>query len=208
LTALGFASVEADPDLALRVFDEALATAAELGALGGMGRVELGRTVALFRLGRLSEALESVERGRSLVREAGDVYFATMYGYVLARIRLRSGDPAAAMQELRATIEESRRQDLRMGVAVGLDNYAEMAVLSGDVARGVRLAAAAARMKDELGGGPPASLIGGVDPFAVGREQLLSTEYERQITAGRAMDPESAVAEALAIPTPPEPAAS
>jgi predicted ATPase len=206
LTALGFASVEADPELALRMFDEALATAAGLDAVGGMGRVELGRTVALFRLGRLSEALESVERGRRLVRKAGDVYFATMYGYVLARIRLRSGEPAAAMQELRATIEESRRQDLRMAVAVGLDNYAEMAVLSGDIARGVRLAATAARMKDEMGGGPPASLIGDLDPFAVGREQLLSAEYERQLAAGRAMDPETAVAEALAIPALSEPA--
>jgi non-specific serine/threonine protein kinase len=202
LGALGFATIERDPKAALAMFDESLALTRELGDVRAEARLPLARAIALFRLGRLADARASLERSVELTRQTGDRYVEMMSRYPLARTKLLMGDTADAMRDYQATLEESRALDLRIGVAVGLDNYAEVSVWSGDVRRGVRLAAAAARMKEELGGGPPANMIGAVDPLVVGRDKLGVEEFEREVAAGRAMDVDTAVAEALATQAP------
>ncbi|MDP9244979.1 MAG: hypothetical protein M3O77_07830, partial [Chloroflexota bacterium] len=202
LGSLGFATIERDPNAALAMFDESLVLAGERADLGVEGRLSLARAIALFRLGRLADARASLELAVEFGRQTGDRYFEMMARYPLARTKLLMGDTLDAMRDYQATLEEFRALDMRIGVAVGLDNYAEVAVWSGDVRRGVRLAAAAARMKEELGGGPPASLIGAVDPLGVGRDDLGVEEFEREVAAGRAMDVDTAVAEALATQAP------
>ncbi len=202
LGSLGFATIERDPNAALAMFDESLALARERADLGREGRLSLARAIALFRLGRLADARTSLERAVEFGRQTGDRYFEMMSRYPLARTKLLMGDTPAAMRDYRATLEEFQALDLRIGVAVGLDNYAEVAVWSGDVRRGVRLAAAAARMKEELGGGPPANMIGAVDTLVVGRDKLGVEEFEQEVAAGRAMDVDTAVAEALAAQAP------
>jgi hypothetical protein len=66
----------------------------------------------------------------------------------------------------------------------------------------VRLGATAARLKEELGGGVPPRMGGAPDPLEVGRVSLAPDEFEREAAAGREMDIDSAVAEALAIQPP------
>jgi hypothetical protein len=80
-----------------------------------------------------------------------------------------------------------------------------MAMWSGDIRRAVRLAAAGARMKEEVGGGPPSGLIGGASPLTVGREELTPEEFEAEVQTGRSLDLDSAIAESLATRPPDAP---
>jgi tetratricopeptide (TPR) repeat protein len=119
--------MERDFGAALVMLDEVLGLFRQLVDLRGEGRISLARAVALFRLGRFADARTTLERAVGMSGQAGDRYFAMMSRYALARSELLMGDTPAAMRDYRATLEESQAIDLRIGVAVGLDNYAEMA---------------------------------------------------------------------------------
>ena len=106
------------------------------------------------------------------------------------------------MGEYRSVLESSRDLDLRLGIAVALDYLAEVAFRGGDASRAVRLGATAVRLKEELGGGVPPRMGGAPDPLEVGRTRLTADAFEREAAAGRDMDIDSAVAEALAIQPP------
>jgi hypothetical protein len=162
----------------------------------------LGRATAQFALGRLSETRESVERSLELLRQAGDHYFALFSSIFLGRIKLLMGDIAAGLDDYRAVLETSRALDLRIGIAVGLEYFGEVAVWAGDLARAVRLGATAERLKEELGGGVPPRMGGALEPLVVGRSELSPAEFDREVGLGRAMDIDSAIAEALATKAP------
>jgi predicted ATPase/class 3 adenylate cyclase len=202
LTSLGFATIEVDPEAALALIDESLELARAVGNVRAQATIPLARAIALFRLGRLADARASLELAVASTRETGDRYFEVMSRVALARAELLLGDFPAAAADYEQALLDSRAVDLRIGVAVSLDNYAELAIRSGDVPRAVRLASAAARMKEELGGGPPSGMIGEVDPLAVGGAELGPEEFEREFAAGRAMDMDSAIAEARATAMP------
>jgi hypothetical protein len=57
------------------------------------------------------------------------------------------GDLDAAVATYRLSLERSRPLDLSIGVAMGLENFAELAIQGGEVERGIRLGAAAERLK-------------------------------------------------------------
>jgi hypothetical protein len=99
-------------------------------------------------------------------------------------------------------LEGSQALDLRMGIAWGLEYFAEVSIWAGDVRRAVRLGATAARIKEELGGGISPWIGGMLEPLIVGREQLSAVEFDREVATGRVMDIESAIDEALATPLP------
>jgi predicted ATPase len=203
LTSYGFAMIEVDPEKALTLIDESLDLARDVGDARLEATIPLARAVALLRLGRFADARVSLEQAVEGSRRVGDSYFETMSRYALARTELLMGDTAKAMEDYASAIEDSRSRDLRLGVAVGLDNYAEIALTAGDVRRAVRLASAAGRMKEELGGGPPAQMIGATDPLVAGREQLGAKEFAREVAAGRAMDLDSTITEARALESAP-----
>jgi predicted ATPase len=197
LGSLGFAMIEVDPERALAIIQESLDLAEEVGDVRSAATTPLARAVALFRLGRFSDARASLEDAVRRTEETGDRYFTMMSRYALARTELLMGETEKAMHDYRQALEDSRAADLRIGVAVGLDNYAEIALGSGDVRRAVRLSSAAARMKNELGGGPPSSMIGLQDPLVVGRERLGAQAFDAEFEAGRTMTMETAIADAL-----------
>jgi predicted ATPase/class 3 adenylate cyclase len=205
LTSYGFALIENDPERALAVIEESLDIAHEVGDVHAEATIPLARAIALFRLGRLPEARSSLETAVEQSQRIGDRYFAMMSKYPLARTELLLGDTPAALRDYESALEESRALGLLIGVAVGLDNYAEMAMWSGDLRRAVRLAAAGARMKEEVGGGPPSGMIGGASPLTVGREELPPEEFEAEVQAGRSLDLDSAIVESLATRPPDSP---
>ena len=197
-----FATIEIDPTAALALNGESLEAYRELGHVRGEGQALLGRATVRFALGELAETRESLERSIELLRQAGDHYFAIFCGTFLGRIKLLMGDVAGGMGEYRSVLESSRDLDLRLGMALAFDYLAEVASRAGDASRAVRLGATALRLKEELGGGVPPRMGGAPDPLAVGRAILTPDEFERELAAGREMDIDSAVAEALAIQTP------
>jgi predicted ATPase/class 3 adenylate cyclase len=200
--ALGFAMIELDAEVALAVLDESLDLFRDLGDARGEARSLLVRATAQFRLGHLREARASVERSLELAREAGDYYFVIFSSSLLGRTQLLTGDIAAGIGTYRSMLEEARAINLRIGIANGLENFGEVAIWAGDVRQAVRLGAAAQRLKQELGGGIPLGIVGALEPLVVGRRDLAPAEFDREAAAGRAMDLDSAVAEALAIEPP------
>ena len=202
LGGLGFGMIEVDPSAALALNDEALAIFQDLHDMRGEGRTLLARATALLHLGRIDEARASVERSIKLANETGDRFYALFDAVLLARIHLGTGDIPAAIATYRSTLESSRAMDLGIGVALGLEYFASLAIWGGDVARAVRLGAVAKRLKAELGGGIDPRMGGGVEPLVVGRSQLTLPDFEREEAAGSAMDIDMAIAEALAT-TPP-----
>lgn len=196
---LAFATIEVDPRKALILNEQSLMAYREIGDVGGEGQALLGRATAQFALGRLSETRESLERSLELLRQAGDDYFALFTTIFLGRIKLLMGDMAGGVSEYRAVLETSRKVGLLLGVAIALDYIAEVVVWTGDVPHAVRLGATAARIKEELGGGVPPRTGGALDPLTVGRERLSAEAFDQELAAGRAMDTDSAVDDALEV---------
>lgn len=202
LDSLGFATTERDPAAALALNDDSLAAFRDVGDIRGEGQALLTRATAQVALGHLGEARESLERSVELLRRAGDPYCELFSTIMLGRIKLLAGDGAAGMCDYRSVLEMSRRLDLRMGIAAGLDLLAEVAIWTGDEARAVRLGAAAQRLKEELKGGIPPQAGGALEPLAAAREKLTPDEFAREEGVGRAMDLDSAIAEGLATRPP------
>jgi predicted ATPase/class 3 adenylate cyclase len=199
---LAFATIEVDPQKALLLNDQSLRAYREIGDVAGEGQALLGRATVQFALGGLVETRGTLERSLELLRRAGDQYFALFCSIFLGRIKLLAGDAVGGVGEYRSVLETSRKIGLLLGVAVGLDYVAETAVWAGDVPRAVRLGATAARIKEELGGGVPPRMGGALDPLTVGRELLAADTFEREVAAGRAMDIDSAVDDALDVKPP------
>lgn len=199
---LAFATIEVDPRKALSLNDQSLGAYREIGDIAGEGQALLGRATAQFAHGRLSETRETLEQSLELLRQAGDDYFALFCSIFLGRIKLLMGEVAGGVRDYRGVLESSRNVGLLLGVAIGLDYVAEMAVWAGDVPRAVRLGATAARIKEDLGGGVPPRMGGALDPLTIGRERLSPEAFEREVAAGRAMDIDSAVDDALGVEPP------
>ena len=208
--SLAFATIEVDPQAALALNAESHAAYRAIGDVRGEGQALLGRATALFALGRPAETRETLEQSLDLLRGSGDQYFALFCGVFLARIKLLTGDPAAGMADLRGVLEASRRMGLRLGIAIALDYIAEVAIWNDDVGRAVRLGAAAARLKEELGGGVPPRMGGGIEPLEAARVRLPPAQFSVEVAAGRGMDIDSVVASGLEVAPPraiPKPAA-
>ena len=199
---LAFATIEVNPRKALFLNDQSLKAYRDIRDIAGEGQALLGRATAQFALGGLSETRTTLERSLELLRQAGDDYFALFCSIFLGRIKLLMGEVAGGVREYRGVLETSRKVGLLLGVAVGLDYVAEMAVWAGDVPRAVRLGATAARIKEELGGGVPPRMGGALDPLTVGRERLSSEAFGQEVAAGRAIDIDSAVDDALEVEPP------
>ena len=202
LATLAFGMIEIDPSAALALTDEGLAIVQDRGDAQGEGGMLLVQATTLLRLGRASDARTAVERSIERARAAGDHYIALFSTALLARIHLMTGNIPAGVATSRSILESSRAIDLRIGIALGLEYFADLAIWAGDVPRAVRLGAAAKRLKAELGGGIDPRMSGAVEPLVVGRSQLTLAEFEREEAAGSAMDIDAAIAEALAT-TPP-----
>ncbi len=202
LSIVAFSTIELDPLGALELIEEFLELAREVGDIVWEGRAFGGRATAESALGRLPDARASIERSIDLSGKAGDQFFALFSRIYLARIKLLMGEMAEGMADYRAVLETWRALDLRIGIAYGLERLGEVAIWAGDVPRAVRLGATAARIKEELGGGLSPWIGGALEPLVVGRQQLPPVEFDREVAAGRAMDIETAIEEALATPLP------
>jgi predicted ATPase/class 3 adenylate cyclase len=202
LGTVGYSTIEVDPLRAMELIEDWLDLCRDIGDVQGQGQALLGRSNAEYALGRLPEARVSVERSIDLARQAGDDWFVMFASVFLARLKLLMGQIAEGIADYRAVLETSRALDLRIGIAIGLEYFGEVAIWAGDVGRGVRLGAAAARIKEELGGGIAPKMGGALEPLVVGRERLRPEEFDREVAAGRVMDTVTAIEEALATPLP------
>ena len=64
---------------------------------------------------------------------------------------------------------------------------------------GARLAAAADRLRREVGGGPSSAVVGEEEPLDRGRRTMAPADFERAVAAGRALSTDEAVALGLEV---------
>jgi hypothetical protein len=88
---LAFATIEVDPQKALGLNEQSLRAYREIGDIAGEGQALLGRATP-SALGGLSETRETLERSLHLLRQAGDEYFALFCSIFLGRVKLLMGE--------------------------------------------------------------------------------------------------------------------
>ena len=76
-----------------------------------------------------------------------------------------SGDLDAARMKYEAALRRAHTADAHVGTALGLDALATVALDRGDVPRAIRLAAAADRLRSEIGGKVTLSQVGIAEPL-------------------------------------------
>jgi predicted ATPase/DNA-binding CsgD family transcriptional regulator len=161
-------------------------------ALIGLGQLAQARGDGMAARAYYEEAL-----GNLLDIDAGPEIARCLSG--LGRIALDQDDKGRARQALAESLTRSHTAGVRLGVARSLEAFAELVAMEEEPQRAVRLAGAAAALRDAIGQAP----ITGVR-----QERLLAPIRRRlgeQVVAqlwgeGRDMTPEAAVALALAPP--------
>jgi predicted ATPase/class 3 adenylate cyclase len=190
--------LEQDADGAEAILREALATAEEAGdrAL----TAELWSNIAFLEVLRDNPAgaIELRRRAIEILREEGAVWQAGQYLGGLAMITRMAGDIETARGHLREAIEIHAQDRDNLSISMSLTSLALIANDEGHHERAARLVGAAARMRDELGGGVPPEFAGRWgDPDKDARRALGEDAYRRARAEGYAMHSEEAVAYAL-----------
>jgi hypothetical protein len=84
-----------------------------------------------------------------------------------------------------------------VGTAIALDAFASMALDRGAVERGSRLAAAADRLRHEIGSNITFGELGREPPLTRARQMMGPADLERAVEQGRELTVDQAVAMAL-----------
>ena len=120
--------------------------------------------------------------------------------YVLGRVAAETGDLDTARRNYLETLQNMELIRERTGIALILDNLANLANLAGRPHDAMRLAGAADALKELVGGEAPPELIYLPDPRAPARRSLSEEEIEMAWAEGRAMSMEEAIAYARKAP--------
>lgn len=197
---LGYlAAVEKDYETAIARHTEARALYKELGD-------RLGEAWATNGAGLAYSLSRDVENAQRFGQEALELFtdLDNWFGqwnanYVIIQALRFSGRVEEAIERALPIIARSLVQGDLSGLAVSLDAQADMEWRLGAYERAVTLAGAADKIKEQLGGGAPPTLIDVIDVYAAGKEELGDAVTEAW-EAGRALSPQEAVAFATKTP--------
>jgi predicted ATPase/class 3 adenylate cyclase len=190
--------LEQDPDRAEAILREGLATAEEAG-----DRVliaEFVSSIAFLEVvrGNPAASIEPRRTAIEILREEGEAWKVSQNLGGQAMITRMVGDLDAARGYLREALEMYARARDTMSISMALTSLALVANDEGHHERAARLVGAAARIRDELGGGiPPELAARWGDPEEEARRALGEEVYRRARAEGYAMDTQAAVAYAL-----------
>jgi predicted ATPase/DNA-binding CsgD family transcriptional regulator len=158
-------------------------------ALIGLGQLARLRGDGAAAIGYYEEALPGLR-----MIDAGPEIARCLSG--IGRVALDQGDLRRARQALAGSLLRSRAHGMRLGVARGLEAFAELMAMEGAPAAAVRLGGAAAAQREAIGQSP----IAGARPermLAPIRKKLGDQVVAQLWGEGRDMTPEAAVALAL-----------
>jgi predicted ATPase/class 3 adenylate cyclase len=165
-----------------------------LGDRRGVADALFGLAVMHRLQGDLSEARREAEQASALHEQLGDFFGLTGDIYVKGRVAAETGEEDEARRLYLHTLGFMEMAGERTGIALILDNLANVENLAGDAERAMRLAGAADALKEAVGGEAPPELIYLPDPRVLARRFLAESAVEAAWNAGRAMT----MAEALA----------
>jgi predicted ATPase/class 3 adenylate cyclase len=190
--------LERDPDRAEAILREGLAHAEEAGDrvliaefLSSIGFLEVVR-------GNPAGAIEPRRTAIEILRQEGAAWQLGQYLSGQAMITRMVGDLDAARRHLHEALEMFAQAKDNLSISMTLTSLALVANDERSHERAGRLVGAAARLRDELGGGVPPELAGRWgDPEENARRALGEDDYRRARAEGYAMQSEEAVAYAL-----------
>jgi predicted ATPase/class 3 adenylate cyclase len=181
-------------DRAIELFRSSLATFQGMENRRGMADALFGLAVMSRLQGDLATAGRSAAEARTMHEDLGDYFGLTGDLYVLGRVAAETGESAKARELYIETLDFMETAGERTGVALILDNLANVANLTEDPLRAMRLAGAADALKEAVGGEAPPELIHLPDPRALARLALTEDEIRAAWEEGRAMSMGEAVA--------------
>ncbi|MDQ3938660.1 MAG: adenylate/guanylate cyclase domain-containing protein [Chloroflexota bacterium] len=160
---------------ALALLSEAEGRFVRVGDEDGLGRVAFGRCFATAMLGRVEEAIERADQAIATFRLTDNLYWEGTAYHALGQCFRLSVHPAEAELAYSNALARLARLGDRSGIAVELDMLAVVAAELADPHRSLRLAGAAAAIRDAIGAGQllamqfyrdPVELIAGQVPAA------------------------------------------
>ena len=196
-SSLGWSIFYREPELALEVFKDGVAAARAVG--DGLLEMEslTGQAWTHMRLGRLDEARARADEVIELGDRLGVAYITSFALLTRGAVDSATGNVSAALRMFGDALRRAYAAGAHVGTALALDAFACAALDRGDVDRGVRLSAAADRLRREIGGNVTIGAIGWDEPLARAQAMVGSAQYELALEQGRALSTDEAVAMAL-----------
>jgi len=154
----------------------------------------------MHELGDFTRALSLQEDALGIQREVGDRDAVAMTLHNLARTELRMGRPDRCRELLAESLHVSRELGYRELIAYCLEGFGEFAIAAGDDERAARLLGAADALFQRLGVPMHGSERESYDQAVVTlRASLGDDAFAAAEAAGRELDPERAVEDALHV---------
>jgi hypothetical protein len=160
----------------------------------------IGKGVAELHLRLLDDAVRTFEEAEGVFREAGEDNLGPMPICLLGLTARLQGDHAGAWRRCREALNSSHRRDFLLGMSLTLTCMADLALREGKPEPATILAAAAARLSEELGGTPPFESVGIAHPLQRARAELTQERYEAAVARGRETPIDEIVELAFAVP--------
>jgi predicted ATPase len=195
----GIAWQQGEYDAADRLFAESLAERRRLGDRSGVGHVlsNMG-WMNLFR-GDLAAARSLQEQSLAIRRELSERREIAVSLTALGRVAFAEGDSPAARALYCESLPVHHALGNQWGMALALEGLV-WATAEAEPAAAVRLAGAAAALRDVIGRTmPPVEQTGYAQLLAGLRASLGEPAFAAEFTIGEAMSPEQARAEALSV---------
>jgi hypothetical protein len=158
-----------------------------------------GAAMALLRLGRTEAARARLMEATAIADRTGDRYTKAFHMMSLGFLEIRARRLDEALVCFGASIRLAQETGGRNALALALDGVARVLVAHDRYHEAVQLATVAARVREELGGGLTASMVGEELPLDLAAASLSPDDLARAQTAGHALHLEDAVTMALAI---------
>jgi predicted ATPase/class 3 adenylate cyclase len=172
----------------------------DLGDRVRLANVYTAQAMAAHQEGDLEAEIPLLEKAYATYRAIGDLWGIGVTSGQLASLALRAGDYDRAHRATLEALEVALKLGNTYGIAVSLEATAVRAIRLGRPEVGIRLAGAAARLKEEAGGEPPPALVGLDAPRDVARESLTDDRIAVLWEEGRAMSLHEALAVARQEP--------
>jgi hypothetical protein len=180
------------------MFEQSRALFEELGDRRGVADTMFGLSIMSRLLGDVPRARDLADESLLIHRDLEDPFGIHGSLYVVGRAAAEMGELDTARAQFLQTLGIAEANGDRTGIALSLDNMADLEVSGGRPIRAMHLAGAAEAIKESVAGQAPPELVDLPDPRERVRELLSAKEIEAAWEAGRAMTVDQAMAYARA----------
>jgi predicted ATPase/class 3 adenylate cyclase len=192
---LAFApSLEGHVSEAVEMFRASRAMFEALGDRRGLADSMFGLSIMLRLQGDIVKARSTGEEALRIHEEMEDLLGTYGTLYVVGRAATEMGDLDTARTHFLRALGMAEGFGDRTGMALSLDNLAEIEISRGQATRGMQVAGAAEALKEEVAGQAPPELIDLPDPRERVSQYLSDEEIDAAWQEGRAMTLEEALA--------------